>query len=293
MENHYNILVTGSNGQLGNEIKKQASSLNDAAFFYTDVDTLDITNVIATDAFLKQHGITHIINCAAYTAVDKAETEKEASMLINGKAPTLLAQAARNNQSFLIHISTDYVFDGKGTRPYVETDQPNPMSVYGKSKWQGEQGIKQYANQAIIIRTAWLYAALGNNFVKTMQRLGKEKSEIGVVADQIGTPTHAADLAKAILQIIPQLSGWDKGVEIYHYSNEGVCSWYDFAKKIMSLSRLSCQVQAITTKDYPTPAYRPQYSVLDKSKIKKTFKLQIPSWEEALEAYIQENNEYK
>lgn len=277
-----NILVTGSNGQLGSEIKAISSILPDAAFLFTDVAELDITDSVAIDKFISENNITHIINCAAYTAVDKAEQDVELCNKINRDACENLAKSVHKHNAFLVHISTDYVFDGNGTKPYVEDDTTNPQTVYGSSKLAGETAIRNNTDKAIIIRTAWLYSIFGNNFVKTMRRLGAEKSDINVVADQRGTPTNAADLAEAILKIIPQLDNWNKGVELYHFSNEGECAWFDFAKEIMQLSNLNCNVHPISTEQYPTPIPRPRYSVLDKSKIKNDFSLIIPDWKSSL-----------
>ena len=267
------VLITGSRGQLGTELSKL---LPDAVL--TDVAELDITNLSAVQQFVKQHNIGTIVNCAAYTAVDKAEDDIELATKINVLGPENLAKTGCK----IIHISTDYVFDGKGYRPYTPEDETNPVSVYGKTKRAGELAVLKHANEAIIIRTAWLYSPYGNNFVKTMQRLGAEKENLNVVADQIGTPTYAGDLAKAIVQVLPQISQKTKG--IYHYTNEGVCSWYDFATEIMDQAGLKCQVHPIPTSAYPTRAQRPFYSVLDKSKIKNTFNVKIQHWKKGLEA---------
>ena len=264
-------LITGSKGQLGTELKKL---LPDAIL--TDVEDLDITNKTAVDLFVKEHHIDTIINCAAYTAVDKAEDVPELVAKINVEGPRNLAQT----NCKIIHISTDYVFDGVGHRPYLESDEPKPVSVYGKTKLAGEQAVMNNAEKAVVLRTAWLYSPYGNNFVKTMRRLGAEKESLNVVCDQIGTPTYAGDLAKAIVTILPQMNAQNKGV--YHYSNEGVCSWYDFAHEIMALSNLPCKVNPILSSEYPTKAKRPFYSVLDKNKVKKTFNLEIPYWKESL-----------
>ena len=226
-----NILVTGGNGQLGSELKEIAPNYQDYNFLFTDVKDLDITNHTAVAAFIESNNITVIINCAAYTAVDKAESEPELADAINHLAVTNFAQIAKDKNIKLIHISTDYVFDGNNHKPYVETDTPNPQSVYGKTKLDGELAMQQInpAN-SIIIRTSWVYSKFGNNFVKTMLRLAETRDEISVVTDQVGTPTNAADLAKAILNILPQIK--NEIVELFHYSNEGVCCWYDFAKTV-------------------------------------------------------------
>ncbi len=270
-------LVTGSNGQLGREL---AELLPEAIL--TDVDTLDITDLNAVKKFVADNNIDVIINCAAYTAVDKAEDDVDMATKINVDGPKNLALSGAK----IIHVSTDYVFDGMGCKPYTEEDETNPVSVYGKTKRAGELAVLQNADVAVVIRTAWLYSPYGNNFVKTMQRLGAERSELNVVGDQIGTPTYAGDLAQAIVQILPQLSRDKKGV--YHFTNEGVCSWYDFAYKIMELSELSCQVNPIESKDYPTRATRPFYSVLNKSKIKSTFGIKISHWEEGLKKCLKQ-----
>lgn len=262
------FLVVGCNGQLGNELKLL---LQDKAV-YVDKDELDITDKQAVLDFVADKNFEAIINCAAYTAVDKAESDEKLATLINVEGPRHLAATGLP----LIHISTDYVFDGKNYKPYTEEDVPNPQSVYGKTKLAGEKAVMKAADTAIIIRTAWLYSTFGNNFVKTMRRLGAERDKLNVVFDQIGSPTYAADLARAIVAILPQIK---KGMkEIYHYTNEGVCSWYDFALAIMAQSDLDCKVLPIESKDYPTPAQRPHYSVLNKAKIKKDFNLTINHW---------------
>ena len=276
-----NILVTGSNGQLGNELKKRTALLPDANFFFTDVEELDITKEDDVNDFFKQNQIDFVVNCAAYTAVDKAETEQNLALLINYEAVSNLAEACSKHNSFLIHISTDYVFDGHGYKPYQEIDIAEPASVYGISKWRGEQVVKAL-EKGIIVRTSWLYSNFGHNFVHTMQKLGSSQKTVNVVFDQVGTPTFSGHLAEAIWKIIPQLTDWEEGVQIYHFSNEGVCSWYDFAREIMQRSKLKCQVIPIESKDYPTPAARPFYSVLNKTKIKQRFGLSIPHWKDAL-----------
>ena len=279
------ILITGSNGQLGNELRLLSVFLPDQSFMFHDVDTLDITSENALLNFFRANKPDFVINCAAYTAVDKAESESESekAYLINSKAIENLANACAEFNSKIIHVSTDYVFDGTKAVPYVETDLTNPISVYGKSKLAGESFLISTPN-AIIIRTAWLYSSFGANFVKTMIRLGKEKSEIKVVADQIGTPTYAADLAKAIIRIL-KLTLEDKNAfvpGIYLYANEGACSWYDFASEIMEQTGLKCKILPIETYEYPTPAKRPAYSVFNKNKIKKTFGIEIPWWKDGL-----------
>ena len=273
------ILVTGANGQLGSALQKCTEGMDGFMFYFTDIDTLDICDKIQIDDFIRSHDIDTIVNCAAYTAVDRAEDDAEACAHINYDAVRLLGEAATSAGARVIHISTDYVFDGSGIRPYCETDPTNPVSVYGKTKLSGEQALMAACKNAIIIRTAWLYAETGANFVKTMLRLGRERDQIGVVADQHGTPTYAGDLACAIKTILTApcfMSG------IYHYTNDGTCTWYEFAKKIFALAGIPCIVHPLATSEYPTRAVRPAYSVLDKSKIKDTFALQIPAWEESL-----------
>lgn len=276
-----NILVTGANGQLGSELRNIGFSVLDEVFF-TDVAELDITNSQAIEHFIKENEIDTIINCAAYTAVDKAEDEPEIAEKVNTEAVANLAKAASKADCLLIHISTDYVFDGTGSTPYTEKDKPCPVSVYGRTKLAGEQAIMKSGCFYMIIRTAWLYSTVGNNFVKTILRLANERPELNIVADQVGTPTYAADLARAIVSIMKN----EERIEhegIYHFSNEGVCSWFDFAKEIIRLSGKDCKVNPIDTEAYPTKAKRPAYSVLDKSKIKKIFGVEIPEWQEALE----------
>ena len=262
------FLVTGANGQLGNELKLL---LQDKAV-YVDWAELDITDAEAVQAYAAKQKWEAIINCAAYTAVDKAESDAETAEKINVLGPENLAKTGIP----LIQISTDYVFDGRNCRPYNEDDEPHPQSVYGRTKLAGEQAVLQNAATAVIIRTAWLYSTFGNNFVKTMRRLGKERASLNVVFDQAGTPTYARDLAQAIVDILPQIKPGTK--EVYHFSNEGVCSWYDFATAIMAQSDLDCEVLPIESKDYPTPAVRPSYSVLNKAKIKKDFGIKINHW---------------
>ena len=273
------ILVTGSKGQLGNELQVAAKNFPQLELVFTDVDELDICNLTAVEEFVQNAGFNAIVNCAAYTAVDKAETDQDLCYKINRDAVRNLAQVAQSNGSKLIHVSTDYVFDGTQHVPYVETDPLCPVSVYGKSKLKGEEQALQNCDHVAIIRTSWLYSAFGNNFVKTMIRLGQERESLNVIFDQVGTPTYAADLAVAILQV---LNAESFVTGIYHFSNEGVCSWYDFAKKIHQLSGVTCKVNPIETKDYPTAAARPHYSVLNKSKIKSTYHIEIPHWEESL-----------
>ena len=277
------ILVTGCNGQLGNEMQLLEAKHPQHTYFNTDVAELDITDQKAIEAFVSDNEIDGIVNCAAYTAVDKAEENKELCATLNTVAPAYLAAAIEKRGGWIIQISTDYVFDGTKHTPYVETDTPCPNSVYGSTKLEGELGVTKCCKRAMIIRTAWLYSTFGNNFVKTMIRLGQERPELGVIFDQIGTPTYAHDLAVAIFEAFEQ--GVKPGV--YHFSNEGVISWYDFTKAIHRIAGIkACKVRPLHTEEYPTPANRPHYSVLDKTKIKQTYGIEIPYWEESLEACI-------
>ena len=274
------ILITGANGQLGSSLQKIHATYANCVFFFTDIDTLDICDKRQLGDFVQSNRIGYILNCAAYTAVDRAEDDRENCMRINRDAVRYIGEVATAEGIKVIHISTDYVFDGTQTRPYREDDPTNPASVYGQSKLEGEIALHHACPDAVIIRTSWLYSEYGANFVKTMLRLGKERKEINVVCDQTGTPTYAEDLAVAMMNIVehqPFIPG------IYHFSNEGVCSWYEFSAKIMELAGLDCQVNPIKTCEYPTRAIRPAYSLLDKEKIKKTFHIQIPHWEESLE----------
>ena len=287
----YNILVTGSMGQLGSEIKELSSNYN-YNFFFTTRDDIDITSKDSIKEFCQTNSINVIINCAAYTAVDKAQSDIENADLINRKSVKKLALVSKELDIKLIHISTDYVFDGKNFKPYVEEFQTNPQSVYGKTKLDGENEMRDINPlNSIIIRTSWVYSYYGNNFVKTMLRLGKEKEELGVIFDQVGTPTYAKDLAITILDIIPQIE--NSKVEIYNYSNEGVLSWYDFAKEIMKMAKLNCKINPIETYQYPTPAKRPHFSLLNKSKIKSKFNLEIPYWKDGLDDCLKRLGERK
>lgn len=272
------FLVTGCNGQLGTALQ---ALLKDKAV-YIDRNELDLTDENAVKAFLTANNFDFIINCAAYTATDKAETDYDNAEKVNALAPLYLARYGKR----LIHISTDYVFDGSNCRPYNEEDATHPLSVYGKTKRQGELNVLEEAETAIIIRTAWLYSPHGGNFVKTMRKLGAERENLNVIFDQTGSPTNAYDLAEAIVTALPQIKAGEK--EIYHYTNEGVCSWYDFAYEIMELSHLSCRLNPIESKDYPTPAVRPHYSVLNKAKIKQRFNLEIPHWKEGLKKCLKQ-----
>ena len=276
-----NILITGSDGQVGSELKVLEPDFKKYNFFFTDLKELDITKHKLVEKYILKNKINVIINCAAFTAVDLAETKSKKANQINNRAVRNIANLAKDNKIKLIHISTDYVFDGKSSKPYVETDTPNPESVYGKTKLDGELAMQQINPlNSIIIRTSWLYSKFGNNFVKTMLRLAETKDKISLIADQIGSPTYAADLAKAILNILPQIN--NETVELFHYSNHGVCGWYDFGKAIFDLEEISIIVNPIESAMYPTPAQRPFYSVLDKSRIKDAFQLEVPLWKDSL-----------
>ena len=286
-----NVLVTGSKGQLGSEIKELSTSYQNN-YFFTDREELDITNEEAIKVFITTNDIDTIINCAAYTAVDKAEEDENNADKINHVAVSYMAQISKEKNIKLIHVSTDYVFDGTNHKPYIETDITHPNGVYGKTKLEGEKTLIEInPKNTIIIRTSWVYSSFGNNFVKTMLRLGKERDELGVIFDQVGTPTHARDLAKTILEILPKID--NESVEVYHYSNEGVLSWYDFAKEIMAMAKLDCQINPIETKAYPTPATRPHYSLLNKLKIKEHFNITIPYWKDSLDECLRIMGERK
>ena len=283
------ILVTGACGQLGNEMQLQAATHLQHSWFFTDVAAadgaypavtpLDITDAAAIDAFVQHHAIDIIVNCAAYTAVDRAEDDEAKALLLNATAPGYLAAAIERRGGHLIQISTDYVFDGTAHTPYTEDLPTCPASAYGRTKLAGEQAVQAANPSAMIIRTAWLYSRFGNNFVKTMMRLGREKEQLGVIFDQVGTPTYARDLAAVIMTAINQ--GIVPG--IYHFSNEGVISWYDFTKAIHRIAGITtCHVRPLHTAEYPTPAARPHYSVLDKTKIKQTYGIEVPYWEDSL-----------
>ena len=285
-----NILITGCNGQLGNEIQSLQGNFPNHRFFNTDIQNvcssvrnysqLDITDSAAVNAFVEEHNIEGIVNCAAFTAVDKAEEEETLCRLLNAEAPAILAKAMGERNGWIIHVSTDYVFDGTSHMPYTEDVATSPQSVYGKTKLDGERAVLELCKEAVVIRTAWLYSEYGKNFVKTMKTLGETRDSLSVVFDQIGTPTYALDLANTIITIV------EKGIKpgIYHFSNEGVTSWYDFTKAIHRIAGItSCHVTPIHTNEYPTSACRPAYSVLDKTKIKNVYGIQIPHWEESLE----------
>jgi len=279
-----NILITGCNGQLGNEMQVLEKENPQHTYFNTDVAELDITDQQAVEAFVTENPIDGIVNCAAYTAVDKAEDNEPLCQRLNAEAPAYLAHAVGQRGGWMIQISTDYVFDGTHHTPYTEDEDTCPNSVYGRTKLVGELNVQKLCERSMVIRTAWLYSTFGNNFVKTMIRLGQEKPELGVIFDQIGTPTYARDLAVVIFTAINQ--GIQPG--IYHFSDEGVISWYDFTKAIHRLAGITtCHVRPLHTAEYPTPARRPHYSVLDKTKIKQTYGIEIPYWEESLKDCIE------
>ncbi|MBR4042690.1 MAG: dTDP-4-dehydrorhamnose reductase [Bacteroidaceae bacterium] len=278
-----NILITGANGQLGNEMRVVSAEQEQLTYHFTDVAELDICDIEAIERYVVDHAIDCIVNCAAYTNVNKAEEDTELCDKLNHLAPANLARVAAKHQIGLIHVSTDYVFNGEHYVPYKEDEPTCPNSVYGATKLAGEQAILSIHPEAVVIRTAWLYSTFGNNFVKTMLRLGSEREELGVVFDQIGTPTYARDLAHTIQHIM--VKGIVPG--IYHYSNEGVCSWYDFTKMIFALGGITtCQLKPLHTDEYPTPAARPHYSVLDKTKIKQTYGIDVPYWVDSLRECI-------
>ena len=300
-----NVLITGCNGQLGNEMRAGMDLHDDHKYFLTDVTAedesmrLDITDKNAVEAFVCDRQIELIVNCAAYTNVDKAEEDETTARAINCDAVRNLAEAAARNGAKMIHVSTDYVFNGKGFVPYKEEDEPSPATAYGRTKLEGEQALLKALPDAVIIRTAWLYSPFGNNFVKTMIRLGKERDQLNVVYDQIGSPTYARDLAVAIYAVL-ESKEWHPG--IYHFTNEGVCSWFDFTREIHSLYNsqevlrayergdvqaagqvvIQCDVRPILSSEYPAKTPRPHYSVLDKAKIKNTFGIEIPYWRDSL-----------
>lgn len=282
------ILVTGCRGQLGSELQKLAPAYDETCVFhFTDVDELDITDRQAVYDYIETHSISIVVNCAAFTAVDRAESEPELCDLLNNVAPGYLAEAVESVGGTMIQVSTDYVFDGCGYRPYFEDDPTRPQTVYGRTKLEGEEAVIRTCAGSMVVRTAWLYSTFGNNFVKTMLRLGKERETLGVVFDQVGSPTYARDLAAFILTAI------DKGIVpgVYHYTNEGVCSWYDFTRaihRIAGIEEKNCKVSPIHTEDYPVPAPRPHYSVLDKQKVKDTYGIDIPWWEDSLKDCLKE-----
>lgn len=278
------ILVTGGNGQLGCALRL-ASAESRHRYIFTDIEELDITSATAIEVFFNREKVDMVVNCAAYTAVDLAEENEAKADEINHKAVALLAETCKQHNATLIHISTDYIFSGNADKPYNENAEPAPLNAYGRTKLAGERAIAESGCNSIILRTSWLYSEFGKNFVKTMRNLTATRTEIKVVADQIGTPTYAGDLAKAITYIIE--SEQSEKVGVYHYSNMGECSWYEFAVEIARLSgNLGCKINPCTTADYPTKANRPRYSVLDKSKIIVTFNLTIPKWKESLSKVV-------
>ena len=283
------VLITGSNGQLGSEIKELENNDKKVDLIFKDLPELDICNFKALQAFILDNNINAVINCAAYTAVDKAEEDEQIAKKVNSEGVSNIVKALQKVNGKLIHISTDYVFDGNNFSPYKELDPVSPIGVYGETKRAGELSVINSDIDSIVIRTSWLYSSYGNNFVKTMLRLGNEKENLGVIFDQVGTPTYARDLAKTCLDILSDAGSTNisKKGSLYHYSNEGVASWYDFAISIMELGGENCKVKPIQTKDYPTLAKRPQYSVLNKSKIKTDFKIEIPYWRDSLKDCIE------
>lgn len=279
-----NVLVTGANGQLGIEIRGYSQKVNSMfRFFFTDYDTLDITNLDQIDAFVKRNAVRYIINCAAYTAVDRAETDETQCQLINSVGPENLAIAATRNNCRLLHVSTDYVFDGNSKKPYSENDPAKPQTVYGRTKLDGERNVLMANSEAIIIRTGWLYSPFGTNFVKTMLQIMRQRGDLNVVSDQRGTPTYAADLAEMILYILEQAEQLEWKPGIYHFSNLGETTWFGFAEKIREFAGInSCVLHAVSSAEYTTDAKRPLYSVLDKSKIESAYHVFIPQWEDGL-----------
>lgn len=274
------ILVIGASGQLASELIFLKKNYPKFEFRFTPQLETDISNINAVKDIFEKVQPNFIINCAAYTAVDKAESDSERAYAINEQGAKNLAEVAKEYNAFLVHISTDFVFDGTSTNPYIETDTVNPISVYGASKLKGEEAIQAVGGDYTIIRTSWLYSSFGVNFVKTMMRLGVEKESLNVVSDQIGSPTYCRDLARFILENIENFKSHNR--QIYHFSNQGVASWFDFATEIMKLANLSCKVSPIPTSGYPTPAARPSYSVMDKSKLTTDFNYTIPEWKTSL-----------
>ena len=286
-----NILITGANGQVGSELRALAKDTTQDTFLFTDAADLDITNEVAVKTYFANHNITVCINCAAFTAVDKAESEPDLAWKVNTKGAQNLALACAKNDALLIHLSTDYVYHNNQNTPFIESDFTNPQGIYAKTKLEGDQMAMRLNPKTLILRTSWVYSSFGNNFVKTMIRLGNERDALNVIFDQIGTPTYAKDIASTCLSIIQSIDNQDiveeKWKGVFHYSNEGVTSWYDFAHAIFQIKGIRCDLKAIETKDYPTPASRPHFSVLNKTKIKQTFGISIPHWRDSLEACLQ------
>ena len=280
------ILVTGGNGQVGNELRVRARDFKKFNLLFIDREEVDLADSQAFNDFVEGKRFEYIINCAAYTAVDQAESDESYARLINAEVPAMLSNYCKENHTRFIHISTDYVFDGNNNRPLKETDSTNPISVYGKTKLEGEQAVMNTLQSSYVIRTSWLYSSFGKNFVKTMLKLATHKERLEVISDQIGTPTNGSDLANAILSIVDQIEKGNDNPGIYHYSNEGVTSWYDFAKVIFRLSKVKCEVMPIPSSQFVTAARRPVNSLLDKTKIKNQFNLTIPHWIDSLEKTI-------
>jgi dTDP-4-dehydrorhamnose reductase len=281
------ILITGANGQLGSSLRERENEFVNAECIFTDVEDLDLLDDKSVASFFTSVKPDAVINCAAYTAVDKAETDVKKTEALNADVPGFLGKLCKQHNANMVHISTDYVFSGESNRPYTENDTTNPVTVYGNTKLQGEQNLQKHCPEALIMRTSWLYSPYGGNFLKTMLRLGKEKDQIGVVYDQVGSPTYAGHLADAIIHVMNRWqakNAWEGG--IYHFSNQGVCSWYDFAWQIMQHANLKCHVQPVTTDQFPTPAKRPPYSVMSKAAFENSFNYTIPHWQEGLQACL-------
>lgn len=284
------VLVIGASGQLGQSFQKIQQNYPNFHFVFVDRSVLELSSLESIEGYFSDKQFDYVINAAAYTAVDKAESEVESADKINHLAVAKLAEIAKQNNFSLIHVSTDYVFNGLSFKPYQEMDETDPQNSYGLTKLKGEQAVLEHQPKGAIIRTSWVYSEFGQNFVKTMLRLGKERDSLGIVSDQVGSPTYAPDLAVAIMEILQQPEKLSK-VQLFHFTNEGVCSWYDFAKTIFQNMDITCSVSAIETKDYPTPAKRPFYSVLNKNKIKATFRLEIPYWQDSLKKCLKELSE--
>lgn len=281
------ILVTGSKGQLGRELQARAGDHKEFSFVFTDFEEMDIADRSAVEKVFKREKPGCVIHCAAYTAVDRAEEDMELARLVNVRGTSHVAEACGKHKAAMVHISTDYVFDGKGHRPYRESDNASPASVYGKTKLDSELEVILNAPRSLILRTSWLYSSHGHNFMKTILERGRERDSLQVVFDQVGSPTFAGDLAAAILEIIPKMPSKIRG-EIFHYSNEGVCSWYDFAEAIISMSGARCKLEPVLSSAFKTVAKRPHYSVLDKSRVKKDFGIRIPHWRDSLRRCMEE-----